>query len=342
MKTIYLFKNKLYFDIWLISKSIAFSAISRLYSNSILLIYAEICRNLVDLIDIIYICNKVLHIWAADPSLVFQLSHDSRLSGSQEQSVGFYFLEQKVQMKIQLFLPESASFKYYVNQFCLFTDCDIVGKLNGVCFTYSKEGRPSGEAFIELKTAEDFKNALAKDRKYMGHRYIEGKHHRLAENTDGLVSVFFLSRFCLWIFAASYDINANHVVDNMVSVYRRCPCITNPPIQDLCPGFPVLISIHKWTFLKLLISSVFVFSVDTWCMFVVLCPPLCLSEPVFKSNRSEMDWVLKRSGPADYDSCSGCMLRLRGLPFGCSKEEIVQFFSGTWRPSISYKELLYQ
>lgn len=59
--------------------------------------------------------------------------------------------------------------------YALFPDCDIVGKVNGVCFTYSKEGRPSGEAFIELKTAEDFKNALAKDRKYMGHRYIEGK-----------------------------------------------------------------------------------------------------------------------------------------------------------------------
>lgn len=55
---------------------------------------------------------------------------------------------------------------------------------------------------------------------------------------------------------------------------------------------------------------------------------VCVSPSVFKSNRSEMDWVLKRSGPADYDSCSGCMLRLRGLPFGCSKEEIVQFFSG--------------
>lgn len=59
----------------------------------------------------------------------------------------------------------------------LFTDCDIVGKVNGVCFTYSKEGRPSGEAFIELKMSEDFKNALAKDRKYMGHRYIEGKQY---------------------------------------------------------------------------------------------------------------------------------------------------------------------
>ncbi|KAJ8013700.1 hypothetical protein DPEC_G00032510 [Dallia pectoralis] len=103
-----------------------------------------------------------------------------------------------------------------------FSDCNIIGKVNGVCFTFSKEGRPSGEAFVELKTADDFKNAIAKDRKYMGHRYIE----------------------------------------------------------------------------------------------------------VFKSNRSEMDWVLKRSGPTDYDSCSGCMLRLRGLPFGCSKEEIVQFFTG--------------
>ena len=63
------------------------------------------------------------------------------------------------------------------------------------------------------------------------------------------------------------------------------------------------------------------------CFFVVLPCRLCVCA-VFKSNRSEMDWVLKRCGPADYDSTSGFMLRLRGLPFGCSKEEIVQFFSG--------------
>ncbi|XP_056616931.1 heterogeneous nuclear ribonucleoprotein H3 isoform X2 [Triplophysa dalaica] len=88
--------------------------------------------------------------------------------------------------------------------------------------SFFSEGRPSGEAFVELKTSEDFKKALNKDHKYMGHRYIE----------------------------------------------------------------------------------------------------------VFKSNRSEMDWVLKRCGPTDYDSSSGCILRLRGLPFGCSKEEILQFFSG--------------
>jgi len=57
---------------------------------------------------------------------------------------------------------------------CVCSDCNIVGKVNGVCFTFSKEGRPSGEAFVELMTAEDFKNAISKDRKYMGHRYIEG------------------------------------------------------------------------------------------------------------------------------------------------------------------------
>lgn len=44
-----------------------------------------------------------------------------------------------------------------------------------MCLTYTKEGRATGEAFIELKTADDYKNALAKDRKYMGHRYVEGK-----------------------------------------------------------------------------------------------------------------------------------------------------------------------
>lgn len=64
-----------------------------------------------------------------------------------------------------------------------------------------------------------------------------------------------------------------------------------------------------------------------FCINLVI---VLLPSSVFKSNRSEMDWVLKRCGPTDYDSSSGCMLRLRGLPFGCSKEEIVQFFSGTF------------
>lgn len=49
---------------------------------------------------------------------------------------------------------------------------------------------------------------------------------------------------------------------------------------------------------------------------------------VFKVNKAEMDWVVKRSGPSHGVSDDGCV-RLRGLPFGCSKEEIAQFFTGT-------------
>lgn len=46
----------------------------------------------------------------------------------------------------------------------------------------------------------------------------------------------------------------------------------------------------------------------------------------FKSSGIEMDWVMKHNGPND---ASDGTVRLRGLPFGCSKEEIVQFFQGT-------------
>jgi len=48
---------------------------------------------------------------------------------------------------------------------------------------------------------------------------------------------------------------------------------------------------------------------------------------VFRSKQSEMDWVVKRSGRNQPQS-RDAVLRLRGLPFGCSKEEIMQFFSG--------------
>lgn len=52
----------------------------------------------------------------------------------------------------------------------------------------------------------------------------------------------------------------------------------------------------------------------------------CLFFIAFKSNGIEMDWVMKHNGPND---ASDGTVRLRGLPFGCSKEEIVQFFQGT-------------
>lgn len=50
---------------------------------------------------------------------------------------------------------------------------------------------------------------------------------------------------------------------------------------------------------------------------------------VFKAKKGEMEWVIKRSGLNLENAMDDGCVRLRGLPFGCSKEEIAQFFSGT-------------
>ena len=49
---------------------------------------------------------------------------------------------------------------------------------------------------------------------------------------------------------------------------------------------------------------------------------------VFRSKKSEMDWVVKRAGKNQPQAPFDAVVRLRGLPFGCSKEEIAQFFTG--------------
>ncbi|GIY06658.1 heterogeneous nuclear ribonucleoprotein H [Caerostris extrusa] len=114
-------------------------------------------------------------------------------------------------------LPWSAT-KEEIQKF--FTGVTIKSDLDGIHMTLSREGRPSGEAYVEVETEEDLTKALEKHNDHMGHRYIE----------------------------------------------------------------------------------------------------------VFKSKKSEMDWVIKRSGAHQEDSLNDGCVRLRGLPFGCSKEEISQFF----------------
>ena len=48
---------------------------------------------------------------------------------------------------------------------------------------------------------------------------------------------------------------------------------------------------------------------------------------VFESKRSEMEWSCKREG-GNADEKDDRVVRLRGLPYGCSKEEVANFFKG--------------
>ncbi|VDO92683.1 unnamed protein product [Soboliphyme baturini] len=102
-------------------------------------------------------------------------------------------------------------------KYLLRLDCD---EILGIHFTCSRDGRPSGETYIELGGAEDVERALLKHRETMGQRYIE----------------------------------------------------------------------------------------------------------VFHSKRAEMEYVLKRSGKPLEASEAGTVVRIRGLPYGCTKEQIVNFF----------------
>jgi len=50
----------------------------------------------------------------------------------------------------------------------------VVGNEEGVHIMLGPDGRESGEAFVELMTSEDVKQALAKNKSHIGRRYIDG------------------------------------------------------------------------------------------------------------------------------------------------------------------------
>lgn len=112
----------------------------------------------------------------------------------------------------------------------------------------SREGRPSGEAYIELESVEDVEKALSKDKQHMGHRYIESWFSSLLDQ-----QFFSCSNF-------------------------KCKLIS-----------------------------------------------------VFPTSREEMDYCLEKSGSNIGSVVDECCIRLRGLPFGCTKDDVVQFFSGMYK-----------
>lgn len=54
-----------------------------------------------------------------------------------------------------------------------FSECSVSGSKEGIHFTTNRDGRPSGECFVEMDTEDDVQEALKKDRKSMGKRYVE-------------------------------------------------------------------------------------------------------------------------------------------------------------------------
>jgi len=75
-------------------------------------------------------------------------------------------------------LPWSATTKDVAS---FFDDCNIVGEESGIHLTMDRNGRPSGECFIELASLKDVEKAKAHNKENMGKRYIEIQDAKRAE-----------------------------------------------------------------------------------------------------------------------------------------------------------------
>ena len=67
-------------------------------------------------------------------------------------------------------LPYSAQTKDILT---FLSDCQVCNGEAGVHFTFVPDGRPSGEAFVELQSEEDVSKALGHHNEHMGRRYVE-------------------------------------------------------------------------------------------------------------------------------------------------------------------------
>ena len=67
-------------------------------------------------------------------------------------------------------LPYSATARDVLN---LLHDCKVTDNEKGIRFSFAPDGRPSGEAFVELASEEDVSKALGHNNEHMGKRYVE-------------------------------------------------------------------------------------------------------------------------------------------------------------------------
>ncbi|XP_034152503.1 G-rich sequence factor 1 isoform X2 [Esox lucius] len=56
---------------------------------------------------------------------------------------------------------------------CPCSECRVRDGVKGIHLTVNRDGKPNGQAFIELENEEDVSKALEKHRQYLGRRYIE-------------------------------------------------------------------------------------------------------------------------------------------------------------------------
>ena len=77
-----------------------------------------------------------------------------------------------------LHISQTAIYLLYMASLCwvcdLCAECRIRDGVKGIHLTLNRQGKPNGQAFIEMEHEEDVSKALEKHRHYLGLRYVEG------------------------------------------------------------------------------------------------------------------------------------------------------------------------
>ncbi|XP_048838362.1 heterogeneous nuclear ribonucleoprotein H2-like isoform X2 [Brienomyrus brachyistius] len=227
-----------------------------------------------------------------------------------------------------------------------FSDCKIRDGVNGIHLMQKENGQPSGKAFIEMERKEDLQKALRKHRHYLGPRYVEVKEasdhdieglqaapaQRSAQ--DGVVKLQGLPYSCtvedVTQFFSGLDIVENgvkFVLDKRgrssgiafvefasqemadLALKRDREEIGNRYIEVFPSRKSVVPSQHSsWGAPSTTSASESAPPHDNW-------------------NASDSDTESPQAAPAQPPAQDG-VVKLRGLPFSCTVEDVTQFFSG--------------
>jgi len=214
-----------------------------------------------------------------------------------------------------------------------FTDIEIAGGKDGIHMTLARDGRPSGEAYVEFVSDAELQKALKKHKENMGSRYIE------VFKSEGSEMEWIKRRMAGGGTDTSSELEEEEGDAHLVRM-RGLPYSTT--MENITKFFCESKIAGEKEGIHMTFSSDGRPSGEA---FVELESEEDVEKAllkhkeylghryieVHKAKGSEMKWVKENrrwwmdgvGGPGDEG-----IVQLRGLPFGSSKEDISQFFSG--------------
>ncbi|XP_072521306.1 G-rich sequence factor 1 [Salminus brasiliensis] len=214
-----------------------------------------------------------------------------------------------------------------------FSDCQIRGGVSGIHLMQNKYGQSNGEAFIELQHERDIGKALEKDRQYLGPRYIEvyeitnNDADAILKGTedkceDGVVKLVGLPFNCteedvrqffsgLDIAEGGVTFAANRKGRSLGMAFVQ---FTTPEMADQALKRDRELIGHRY---------IEVFPSKKSAIWVQH-NSRDGEATVYKMTNNDADAKLKGTE----DKCEDGVVKLVGLPFNCTEEDVRQFFSG--------------